>query len=83
MQEKDMVNDVIASINSSLTVYTNAIAHSSNQQLRQVLQQTRDGDEQFLFQLSQVAEQKGYQQPPQQVSPQEVQQLRSSLSQGQ
>jgi len=40
VQEKDMVNDVLSMINSSLTGYANAIAQTSNQQLRQMLQQT-------------------------------------------
>jgi len=60
MQEKDMVNDVLSMVNSSLTSYANIIAQTSNQQLRQMLQQTRDADEQFQYRLYQIAEQKGY-----------------------
>jgi len=37
MQDKEMVNDVLSQINSSLTGYANAIAQSSNPQLRQTL----------------------------------------------
>ena len=55
MREKDMVNDVLSMINSSLTTYASAIAESENPQLRQTLQQMRNSDEQFQFQLSQAA----------------------------
>lgn len=82
MQEKDMVNDVLSMINSSLTGYANAIAQTSNQQLRQMLQQTRDADEQFQYKLSQLAEQKGYYQPAQPANSQEIQQIRASFTQG-
>lgn len=81
MQEKDMVNDVLSMINSSLTGYATAIAQTANQQLRQLLQQTRDGDEQFQYKLFQVAEQKGYYQPAQLANPQEIQQIRSYFTQ--
>lgn len=81
MQEKDMVNDVLSMVNSSLTGYANAIAQTSNQQLRQLLQQTRDSDEQFQYQLAQVAMQKGYYQPAQPANQQEIQQIRDSFTQ--
>lgn len=80
MREKDMVNDVLTSINSSLTTYANAIAESENQQLRNTLQQMRNGDEQFQFQLSQAAMQKGWYQPAQKANPQDIQSVKSQLS---
>lgn len=80
MREKDMVNDVLSMINSSLTTYASAIAESENPQLRQTLQQMRNSDEQFQLQLSQAAMQKGYYQPAQKASPQDIQQVRSQLS---
>ena len=45
MQEKDIMNDYLSMINSSLTGYANMIAQTDNQQLRQTLQQMRDSDE--------------------------------------
>ncbi|NLZ28169.1 MAG: spore coat protein, partial [Firmicutes bacterium] len=39
MNEKDMVNDVLSMVNSTLGDYAFAISESSNQQLRQTLQQ--------------------------------------------
>lgn len=83
MQEKDMVNDVLSMINSSLTGYANAISQTSNQQLRQLLQQTRDADEQFQYKLYQMAEQKGYYQPSPPANQQEIQQIRASFTQRQ
>jgi len=79
MQEKDMVNDVLSMINSSLTTYASAIAEAENQQLRQTLRQMRDGDEQFQFQLSQTAIQKGYYQPAQMASQNDIQQVKAQL----
>jgi len=49
MQDKEMVNDVLSQINSSLTGYANAIAQSSNPQLRQTLQQIRNSCETFQY----------------------------------
>ena len=77
MQEKDMVNDILSMVNSSLTGYANVIAQSSEQNLRQTLQQIRNSDEQFQYQLYKVAEQKGYYQPAEPASPQEIQQVKS------
>ncbi len=80
MQEKDMVNDVISMINGSLVGYANAIAQCSNPQLRQTLQQIRNSDEQFQFQLAQKATQKGFYQPAQQADQTSMQQYKSQLS---
>jgi spore coat protein CotF len=80
MQEKDMVNDILSMVNSSLTGYANTIAQCSNQTLRQALQQIRNADEQFQYQLFQVAEQKGYYRPAQQATPQEIQDIRTSFT---
>ncbi|MGI6308630.1 MAG: spore coat protein [Dethiobacteria bacterium] len=81
MQEKDMVNDILSMINSSLTGYANSIAQCSDQNLRQTLQQIRNSDEQFQFQLYKVAEQKGYYQPAQQATQQEIQEVKSIFMQ--
>ncbi len=77
MQEKDMVNDILSMVNGSLTGYANSIAQSSDQNLRQTLQQIRNADEQFQFQLAQVAEQKGYYKPAEAAGAQEIQQVKS------
>ncbi len=80
MQDKDMVNDILSQINASLTTYATAIAESSNSQLRQTLQQIRNSDEQFQFQLSQKATQKGFYMPAQEADQTTIQQYKSQLS---
>lgn len=80
MQDKDMVSDVLSQMNASLTNYAKAITECSNPQLRQALQQIRDSDEQFQFQLAQKATQKGFYQPAQQADQNTVQQYKSQLS---
>jgi spore coat protein CotF len=80
MQEKDMVNDVLSMINSSLTGYANVITQSSDQNLRQTVQQLRDSDEQFQYQLYKAAEQKGYYKSAQPAEASEIQQIRNTFT---
>ncbi|AOY76158.1 spore coat protein [Clostridium formicaceticum] len=82
MQEKDMVNDILSMTKAGMTEYTRAIGEASDQGLRQTLQQMRNGDEQFQYSLYQIAEQKGYYQSAQSASQQELQQVKSQLTQG-
>ena len=58
MTEKDMVNDYLSSLKSSLTGYASAISESSNPELRKTFQQMRDADEQRQQKLAQFAIQK-------------------------
>lgn len=80
MQDKDMVNDTLSMVNSSLATYAMYIAQSSDQNLRQTLQQIRNSDEQFQYQLYKMAEQKGFYKPAQQANQQDIQQIRSSFT---
>lgn len=82
MQEKDMVNDVLSSVNSSLAKYGSIIAECSNQQLRNTLQQIRNKCEQSQYQLYQYASQKGYYRPAQPASQKDIQEVKSSLGGG-
>lgn len=81
MQDKEMVNDVLASINASLGNYATVITEASNAQFRQTIQQIRNADEQFQFQLYQVAEQKGYYKPAAQAPQSDIQTVKSQVSQ--
>lgn len=83
MNEKDMVNDTLSMLNSSLTGYANVITQANNQQLRQKIQQIRDKDEQGQYELYLMAKQKGYYQPAADATPQEIQQVKSSFMQQQ
>lgn len=80
MQDKQLVNDVLSSVKAGLTDYTRVISETSNQQLRQTLQQIRNSDEQFQLQLSQIATQKGYYQPSPNATVEDVNQIRSQFN---
>lgn len=80
MQDKEMVNDVLSMVKGSLTTYSTIISETANQQLRQTLQQIRNSDEQFQYQMFQMAEQKGFYQPAAQASSNEIQQVKSQVS---
>ena len=75
--DKEMVNDILSMVKSSLTTYTTSISECSNQQLRQTLQQIRNSDEQFQYQLYQMAESKGFYKPATQADSKDIQQVRS------
>lgn len=80
MQDKEMVNDVLSQINSSLTGYSNVISQASNQQLRQAIQQIRNNCETFQYDLYKLAEQKGYYKPAAQADQSEITQVKSQFS---
>ena len=79
MQEKDMVNDILTSVNSSLTGYANVISQACNPQMRQTIQQMRNGDEAFQYELFKLAEQKGYYKPAAQASEGEIQTVKITI----
>ena len=63
MDEKAMVNDILAGVKSDLTAYQTAISEAENMQLRQTIQQIRNNDETFQYELFKVAQLKGYYTP--------------------
>ena len=60
MDEKTMVNDILAGVKSDLTAYQTAISEAENMQLRQTFQQIRNNDESFQYELFTIAQSKGY-----------------------
>lgn len=80
MSDKEMVNDILSSTKSGLTTYASVISETSNQQLRQTLQQIRNSDEQFQYQLFQLADQKGFYKPAAAADTADIQQVKSQLS---
>ena len=80
MGDKEMVNDVLSMIKSSLTTYTTSISECSNQQLRETLQQIRNSDEQFQYQLYQMAASKGFYKPAIQADSHDIQQVKSAVT---
>ena len=82
MQERVMVNDALESVKGSLSVYATTISECANQSLRSTIQGIRDSCEASQYELYKIAEQKGFYQPAQQASPEDIQQVRTSLMQG-
>ena len=79
MDEKTMVNDILAGVKSGLTAYQTAITESENMQLRQLLQQNRNNDESFQYELYKIAQVKGYYKPAQKATPTEVCTVKTEL----
>ena len=81
MDEKTMVNDILACVKADLTAYQNAISEAENMQLRQTFQQIRNSDESFQYELFKIAQTKGYYQPAAKASVTEVSTVKSELEQ--
>lgn len=79
MDEKIMVNDILNSVKSSLTMYQGVISEAENIQLRQTIQQIRNNDESFQYELFKVATAKGYYKPAQQATATEIQNVKNEL----
>ncbi len=77
MDEKTMVNDILAGVKSSLTAYQTAISETENMNLRQTFQDIRNCDENFQYELFKVAKSKGYYKPAQKVSVTEIDNVKS------
>ncbi|WP_027633046.1 spore coat protein [Clostridium hydrogeniformans] len=80
MQEKDMVNDYLSMINSSLAGYGGIISQTDNEELRQTIQQMRNQDELRQYKLYQTAKQKGYYKPAQQATQSEIGTVKSEFT---
>lgn len=80
MEEKYMVNDILDNVKSSLTTYQKAITESENMQLRQTIQQIRNSDETFQYELFKVAEMKGYYVPAEKATQQEIGTVKNNVS---
>jgi spore coat protein CotF len=80
MHEKDMVLDILNGVKSSIGNYAKIITETNDQQLRQTVQQMRDGDEKFQYDLFKIAEQKGYYIMGPQATQEQCSSMRQSLS---
>ncbi|MMZ64161.1 spore coat protein [Paenibacillus faecis] len=79
MQDKDMVNDALSMVKSSLTTYASVISECANPQLRSTIQQIRNNCETSQYELFRLAQSKGYYQPAMMADNQEIQQVKSQL----
>ena len=80
MDEKTMVNDILGSVKADLTAYQTAISESENMGLRQTLQQIRNNDESFQYELFIIAQSKGYYVPSQKATVTEINQVKTDLT---
>ena len=81
MDEKTMVNDILDGVKASLTTYQGVISEAENMQLRQTIQQIRNNDESFQYELFKVAQIKGYYKPATPASMNEIQNVKNELQQ--
>ncbi len=81
MDEKTMVDDVLNNMKAELTTYQNIITETENMQLRQTIQQVRNNDESFQYELFKIAQTKGYYKPAAQATAQEINQVKTELEQ--
>lgn len=79
MKEQDIVNDVLEGTKASISAYTTAITECSNQQLRSTFQTLRNEAEQIQYQISQMAEQKGYSKAAPAAPQQDIQTIKTDL----
>ncbi len=79
MNEKTMVNDILNGVKSGLTTYQGVITEAENPNLRQTIQQIRNNDECFQYELFKIAETKGYYKPAQPATISEIQTVKNEL----
>lgn len=81
MDEKTMVNDILAGVKSDLTAYQTAISESENMGLRQTFQQMRNNDESFQYELFKIATSKGYYKPAAKATVTEIDTVKNEMQQ--
>ena len=79
MDEKTMVNDILSGVKSELTTYQGVISETENMQLRQTVQQIRNSDESFQYELFKLAESKGYYVPAENVKLEEINKVKDNI----
>ncbi len=77
MQEKTMVADTLAGINSELEKYGSMIAQTENKELKQTLKQFRNACEQSQEELYQIARERSYYVPAAKATEEEVAHVKS------
>lgn len=80
MEEKYMVNDILESVKAELTTYQGIISEAENMGLRQAIQQIRNQDETFQYELFKVAQMKGYYTPASKAPQSEVTKVKNEVS---
>lgn len=81
MNEKAMVADTLAGINSELLRYSEMITQTENPQLKETLKQIRNQCEQSQEEIYRIARARSYYVPAAPAKPEEVAHVRSVLMQ--
>ena len=81
MDEKTMVNDILEAVKAELTTYQGVISETENIGLRQTVQQIRNNDESFQYELFKIAQTKGYYKPAAKATTTEINTVQSELQQ--
>ena len=79
MDEKTMVNDILNSCKSNLNLYQSAIIDTKDMVLRQTIQQIRNNEESFQYEMFKIAQVKGYYAPAEDASMEEINKVRKEL----
>lgn len=79
MDEKTMVNDILHGVKAGLTAYQTVIAETEDMQLRQIIQQIRNNDESFQYELFKIAKAKGYYQTSAKATQNEINSVKIEL----
>ena len=79
MDEKTMVNDILDGVKSELKTYQGVIIETENMQQRQTIQQIRNNDESFQYELFKIAQAKGYYKPAAQATQTEIMTVKNDL----
>ena len=83
MDEKTMVTDALVGINGELKMFGDMIAQTENQELKQCLKQIRNQAEMSQETMYELARRKSYYITAAKASPQEIEHVKSILSQPQ
>ena len=81
MDEKTMVADALVGINGELKMFGDMIAQTENKELKQCLKQMRNACEMSQEKLYDLARERSYYVPAAKASQQEIEHVRSILSQ--
>ena len=81
MDEKTMVSDALVGVNGELKMFGDMIAQTENKELKQCLKQIRNQTEMSQESLYELARKKSYYVPAAKASPQEIEHVKSVLSQ--
>lgn len=82
MNEKTMVVDTLTGINGELTRFGEMISQTENRQLKETLKQMRNQCEMSQEEIYGIARSKGYYEPAAMAAREDVEHVRSFLSQG-